>query len=236
MGRLAQALGERMAVVTVDLPGHGRSDAPPLPDRYAHGPVSADLLELMDFCGHRRFHLIGYSMGGRLALALALTHPNRVQSLVLESASPGLETEAERTTRHRQDEALARQIEREGIERFVQRWERQSLFDSQRRLPAPRRGALRQDRLRNRAAGLAGSLRGAGTGAQDSFWGRLSQLPAPTLLVTGALDAKFCAIARRMKTANPTLLHSVVADAGHCVHFEQPQQFLGFVLDFLEAR
>lgn len=233
---LAPALSERMTIVAVDLPGHGRSDAPARSGRYAQGQVSADLVELMDACGRRRFHLLGYSMGGRQALALAQGHPERIQSLVLESASPGLATEAERAARRCQDEALARQIEREGVEHFVRRWERLPLFASQRRLPADTRAELRRQRMHNRSAGLAGSLRGAGAGAQQPYWHRLSQLTAPTLLLTGALDAKFCAIARRMRAANPAFGHSEVAGAGHCVHLEQPRQFQRLVLDFLMAR
>ncbi|MCE2490395.1 MAG: alpha/beta fold hydrolase, partial [Anaerolineae bacterium] len=109
--------------IAVDLPGHGKSDAPEDPFRYRHERVSADLVALMARCGHSRFRLLGYSMGGRLALALALFFPQKVAAVVLESASPGLATAAERARRREQDERLARKIEAEGVRRCVQYWE-----------------------------------------------------------------------------------------------------------------
>ncbi len=230
---IVPGFAEHFLTIAVDLPGHGKSDSPVDPLRYRHESVSADLVALMARCGHSRFHLLGYSMGGRLALALALSFPGKVTSLILESASPGLPTAAERAHRREQDERIARKIESEGLRRFVEHWEQLPLFASQGRLPVAERRSLRQQRLRNSATGLAASLRGAGTGTQKSLWSQIPQLKTPSLLVCGELDPKFCDVARRMASANPALQMQQVAGAGHCIHLERPQSFARTVQDFL---
>ena len=233
---LMAGFARHFQTIAVDLPGHGKTDAPQDAARCRHESVGADLVALMARCGHERFHLLGYSMGGRLALALSLSFPEKVAALVLESASPGLATAAEREERRRQDEALAREIEAEGVPSFVDKWEKQPLFASQAQLPASVRDALRSQRLNNSGHGLAASLRGAGTGAQRSFWPQIPELKTPALLICGELDAKFCDVAERMVDANPDLNLRQVAGAGHCVHLEQPQTFRQAVLDFLIDR
>ncbi|MDD9956302.1 MAG: 2-succinyl-6-hydroxy-2,4-cyclohexadiene-1-carboxylate synthase [Anaerolineaceae bacterium] len=230
---LQAGFAEHFLTHVVDLPGHGKTDTPGDATRCRQELVSADLVALMARCGHNRFNLLGYSMGGRLALALTLCFPDKVTALVLESASPGLPTAAERERRQQQDEALAGKIEAEGVRRFVEEWEQLPLFASQRQLPSSVRNALRQQRLGNSAHGLATSLRGAGTGTQYSCWSQIPQLKTPTLLICGELDAKFCDLARRMVSANPALKLRQVAGAGHCVHLEQAQSFQRAAMDFL---
>ncbi len=149
-------------VIAPDLLGHGRTDAPPDPARYSMAESAADLAELLAQIAPGPVTLLGYSMGGRLALYFALHYPERVARLILESASPGLATAQERQQRIAADEALAARIERDGIEKFVDFWEGISLFASQQRLPTAEREALRGGRLQNRVTGLAASLRGHG--------------------------------------------------------------------------
>ena len=221
--------------VSVDLPGHGQTQAPTDPARHGHKQVTIDLASLMAQLGLHRFHLLGYSMGGRLALALALSQPQRLLALVLESASPGLADCNERAARRRQDESLARRIERKGMSDFVSYWEQLPLFASQKRLSTESRSFLRGQRLANSASGLAGSLRGAGTGAQPSYWWQLPQLRIPTLVLTGSLDTKFCSVSAQMAEANPDFLAQQIVGAGHCIHLEKTQQFQRAVQDFLNA-
>lgn len=215
----------RFRLLAVDLPGHGESGAPASPQRYRMEEVAADLAELVRELAGEPVHLLGYSMGGRLALFFALQYPELVRSLALESASPGLEGEAEREARRAADEALAERIEAQGVEAFVAEWERLPLFASQASLPEEVRRALRIQRLRNRPEGLAGSLRGMGTGAQPSLWGRLPELRPRTLLVAGTLDEKFSALNRRMAEAIPTARPELVPGAGHSVHLERPLEY-----------
>jgi 2-succinyl-6-hydroxy-2,4-cyclohexadiene-1-carboxylate synthase len=180
--------------------------------------------------------LIGYSMGGRIALHFAAAYPERVRGLVLESASPGLATEAERAARRAADEALAAGLRRDGIVAFVDRWEAQPLFASRARLDPAVRARQRELRLLNDPASLGASLAGLGTGALPSLWDRLAQIETPTLLLVGALDEKYVEIGRRMKAAMPNARLVAVAGAGHTVHLERPGEWLAAVTEFLSGR
>ncbi len=224
------ALATRYRLLAVDLLGHGRTSAPATPTRYAMDAAAADLAALLARLTSEPAHLLGYSMGGRLALYVALTYPAQVKSLYLESASPGLEDGEARRQRQEQDEALADRIEQAGVPAFVDFWETLPLFASQQRLPAHVRSRLRRQRLQNRAHGLASSLRGMGTGVQPSLWSRLGELQMPVHLLVGALDSKFVALNRHMAQALPQATLTVVPDAGHAVHLEQPQRFQEWLL------
>lgn len=228
-----QVFKNHLQVVALDLLGHGESDAPADPARYGLAPCLADLVAVLDHLGLPQTNVLGYSMGGRVALHLAAAHPQRVRALVLESASPGLADPVERRERQASDEALAAGLERGGLEAFINHWERLPLFASQRRLPEATRAALRAQRLRNRALGLANSLRGLGTGAQPSLWDRLSGLQTPTLLLAGELDPKFVALSQAMAEALPRARLAIVPHAGHTIHLEQPEMFQRLVVRWL---
>ncbi len=226
------ALASHFELIMPDLLGHGRSDAPPDPARYRMDRCVDDLISILDAMGLKRVHLLGYSMGGRVALAAALDHPHRFASVALESASPGLATETERGQRVLSDNELAEFIEHKGIEQFVARWERVPLFSSQQRLPSAVRARLGQQRLANNPIGLANSLRGLGTGVQQPLWDRISGLRMRCLIMAGELDLKFVEIAQRMGAAITGSRLALVADAGHTIHLEQPEEFVRLVVDF----
>jgi 2-succinyl-6-hydroxy-2,4-cyclohexadiene-1-carboxylate synthase len=230
---VAARLEAHFRLIRVDLLGHGRSPAPADPARYRIEAAAADLESILQQVAAVPADVLGYSMGGRLALYLALSRPSLVRSLILESASPGLVTAAEREARRRQDDALARRIEQQGIEAFVQEWEQLPLFAGQKKLPPATRQALRRQRLGNRPPGLANSLRGLGTGSQPSLWQRLPELSMPLLLLAGELDEKFAGINREMAAAVPQAHLIIVPGAGHTIHLEQPQLFTAAIVDFL---
>nr|WP_188882710.1 2-succinyl-6-hydroxy-2,4-cyclohexadiene-1-carboxylate synthase [Alicyclobacillus cellulosilyticus] len=232
---VAGSLGRLRTCIAVDQLGHGASSAPDQPDRYRMEEAVADFVALMSALGHERFDCLGYSMGGRMALGLAMAAPERVRSLVLESASPGLADPAARAARRAHDEALARWLASVGIAAFVDVWERQPLFATQEGAPAAERVRMRAIRLAQRPHGLACSLRGAGTGAQPSYWGRLAEWTSPVLLITGAKDEKFTRTAAAMAARLPAARHVVVPDAGHAVHLEQLAAYLAAVTSFLEG-
>jgi 2-succinyl-6-hydroxy-2,4-cyclohexadiene-1-carboxylate synthase len=179
-----------------------------------------------------RFTLAGYSMGGRIALHVALALPERIDRLVLIAASPGIEDAAERAERRAADLALAERIEAVGVAAFAEEWGSQPLFGGQ----DPRvSAAAHADRLRNTPAGLAAALRGLGTGAMEPLWARLPELAAPVLLVAGELDGKFAGLAGRMAAAvGPNARVALVPGAGHAAHLEQPERFGDLVERFLE--
>ena len=221
--------------IAVDLPGHGESATPSDPACYTMAATVAALAGVLDRLGVARAHVLGYSLGGRIALGFALARPERVGALVLESAAPGLVDPVERAARVAADEVLADAIERDGISAFVERWEQMPLWQTQARLPAATRAALREQRLGNNAAGLANSLRGIGAGAQSAYWAALPALAAPTLLIAGRDDAKFSALAGAMAAAIPRNELLIVHGAGHAAHLEQPAVFDRLVRDFLLA-
>lgn len=227
-----------LRVIALDMLGHGASDAPADPRRYAIERCHDDILAALAALGVARGEatLLGYSMGGRIALYTALRSPGSFRRLILESASPGLAGADERAARRASDAALAERIERDGILAFVDEWERLPLFASQRALPAALQHTLRAQRLRNSPQGLANSLRGVGTGAQPALHDQLPTLSLPTLLIAGALDAKYTAIARDMADTLPHARFASVAEAGHAVHFERPAKFDALVTAFVTGR
>ncbi|HEY0970951.1 MAG TPA: 2-succinyl-6-hydroxy-2,4-cyclohexadiene-1-carboxylate synthase [Gemmatimonadales bacterium] len=227
-------LGARHSIVAPDLTGHARSDAPADAARYAMGPCVRDLVALLDALGIGRCSVLGYSMGGRVALSLALAAPERVSALVLESASPGIADPAERAARAMADAALADDIERDGVATFAERWARLPMWASQERMTEEARERLRAQRLSHAARGLANSLRGAGQGSAPAVHDHLSALRVPTLLVAGALDAKYERIAREMRQCIPYAELRIIEDAGHAVHIEAPAELARVVGEFLE--
>lgn len=232
-GEILETLGQHTRVLAVDLPGHG-SATPLLASRgVGFEQVVGDLLGALSARGIARADWVGYSMGGRIALAAAAGHPSRVRRLVLESASPGLEGEVDRTERRKADERLATAIESRGIDWFVDHWMSLSLFASQASLPEPVLIEARARRRANDPASLAAALRLLGTGFQPSFWDELEGMTVPTLLLTGALDEKFVAIANTMSERMPRARHDSVAGVGHTVHLEAPHRWLDAVSGFL---
>ena len=229
---VAERLRGRHTVVRVDLVGHGASEAPLTLAPYAMKACAAQLDAVCAALGIGVAHWLGYSMGGRAALALAALHPERVRSLLLVGASAGIPDATERAARVRDDEALAAAIEREGVPGFVERWMALPLFASQARLGATALAEQRAQRLRNRAHGLANSLRGMGAGAQPPLHDALARLAAPACFVAGAEDAKFSALAEQLAAIAARGEARVIANTGHAAHLEAPGAFTALALAF----
>jgi 2-succinyl-6-hydroxy-2,4-cyclohexadiene-1-carboxylate synthase len=212
--RVQGSLAERYRALAPDIRGHGvASDVRPVSleaviDDVAGLPVD-------------RFTLVGYSMGGRIALHVALALGERVRRLVLIGASPGLADPAEREARRAADERLASEVERSTIERFARRWaDATPVLASQ---PASVRESVHRDRLRNTPTGLAAALRGLGTGALPPLWERLGKLEMPVTLIVGTRDEKFTEIAGTMANTIPDADLALVPHTGHAVHLEAPE-------------
>lgn len=232
---VARLLKGEFRVIAIDLIGHGKTTVPNEPGRYVMVEQIKDLEALFDEMKLQYFHLIGYSMGGRIALAYTKAYPNRVLSLLLESASPGLKTEQERIERKKADALLANRIQKEGILNFVDFWESIPLFESQKKLSIKQRDAVRGERLAQSELGLANSLRGIGTGSQPSLWEDLSSIVIPVLLITGEIDRKFVFIAREMKEMFPNATHKSINGAGHAIHVEKPTLFATMVKEHIKG-
>lgn len=226
-------LPTNIRIIAIDLLGHGKTDAPTNPSRYSMEEQVKDLEEVFTALNLEVFSLLGYSMGGRVALSYAEAYPHRIKQLILESASPGLETEEERLLRRKSDEHLADKIEKDGITAFVNQWENIPLFHSQKKLPSKVQKVIRNERLSQKEIGLANSLRSMGTGAQKSLWSKLHQFKMPVYLLTGELDVKFCNIAKQMKKQIAFGEHIIIKNVGHAIHVENPTQFATIVKDIL---
>lgn len=219
-GPVRDALAVDHEVITVDAPGHGGSAA-----------ITAGLADgaslIADQGGEATY--LGYSMGARFALHVALARPALVRGLVLLGGTAGIEDADERTARLEHDRHNAAQLQAEGLEEFLEHWLRQPLFA---RLPPER--AFRAERLENTVTGLMASLERAGTGSQPPSWHDLHELSMPVLVLAGADDAKFAALAERMAGkigANADL--ALIDGAGHAAHLEQPDRFLAVVQPWL---
>jgi 2-succinyl-6-hydroxy-2,4-cyclohexadiene-1-carboxylate synthase len=206
------ALGERYRALAPDIRGHGSAAS--------RTPVTLEaVLDDVAALAPRRFRLVGYSMGGRIALHAGLALADRIERLVLIGASPGIADADERAARREADERLADEIERSSIDEFARRWAQMPVLGGQ---PPEVAAFVHGDRLRNQPAGLARALRGLGTGALPSLWERLPELDMPVALVVGARDQKFREIATQMAAGLPDARVVLVDDAGHAVHLEAP--------------
>jgi 2-succinyl-6-hydroxy-2,4-cyclohexadiene-1-carboxylate synthase len=213
------ALGESYRAVAPDIRGHGSASG--------LEPVTLDAVvgDIAALAPHR-FTLGGYSMGGRIALHVALALPERVQRLVLVGASAGIADPDERRVRRQADERLAGEVEHSTIAEFAARWGRTPVLTGQ---PSSVRAAAHEDRLRSTPAGIARALRGLGAGALPPLWERLGELEIPVVLIVGARDRKFHAIAADMaqRLRRAELLE--VPRAGHAVHLEAPAAVAGAI-------
>jgi 2-succinyl-6-hydroxy-2,4-cyclohexadiene-1-carboxylate synthase len=214
---VALLLRERYRPLAIDLPGHGEAADAPRPISFA-GCVEHVLARAPE-----RFVLCGYSMGGRVALHVALAAPERVRRLVLVATTAGIEDQAERAARRRADRGLADDLERLPYEEFIERWRTQPLFAGD----PPEVGALaREDQRRNRPDALAAVLRGMGTGEMQSLWGRLGELDMPVTVLAGERDEKFQGLGRRMVEVLPDA-RLLVVPGGHGLPLENPAAVVG---------
>lgn len=224
---------EEYKIVLIDLLGHGGTDSPEDSERYSMEQQLGDLKKIVDHLGLNNFALAGYSMGGRTTLAYACTFPERLSALLLESSSPGLKNEEQRSERRRNDGRLAERIISGGTISFVDSWEKIPLFKTQESLSEPVKRAVREERMAQNPVGLANSLIGMGTGVQKSYWEKISQLQIPVLLITGRLDEKFTAIAEEMVSLIPNAEHREIM-GGHALHVEKPAEFATIVVEYLK--
>jgi 2-succinyl-6-hydroxy-2,4-cyclohexadiene-1-carboxylate synthase len=215
-----------MLVEAPDLPGHAGTAAGPLATvASTAGELARALTGPVD--------LLGYSLGARIALRLAIAHPGVVRRLVLEAPSAGIADPAARAERRAADEERARLLERDGLAAFLEAWEREPVIAAEADLPADVRARQRAIRESHDPAGLAASLRAAGQGAMEPLHARLAEVTAPTLVIVGAEDS---ARARAEEVARgiPGARLAVVPRAGHAVHLHQPDAFVALVRDFVE--
>ena len=237
-GSLSDGSGEGLIeahrVFAIDLPGHGNAATPHAIEHFSMQATVSHLWDFLDALGVERASLIGYSMGGRVALSAAVACPKRVAKVVCIGASPGIVDPIERNKRKLADEALADSILADGVGQFVDSWLAQPLFATlaERLSPADFQ-ATREQRLANSPEGLALSLRGIGTGVMEPLHEPLADADFPCLWIAGAEDAKFVVIAEEMSKVMPKGSHALIPDAGHSAHLENPAATLRAIREFL---
>lgn len=223
---------ERWMWIVPDLRGHGATQIRS-GSSCSMDACTADLEMLWDHLGVERTHLVGYSMGGRLALHVAVRRPQRVLSLLTIGAHAGLDPDG-REGRRLGDEALAERIEKGGVEAFVNYWGSLPMFAGIERRGPNFVAQVRADRLENHVAGLACSLRGMGAGAMEPVWDGLAHVESPCTFVAGQLDHGYVASARRLAATVPHGRIEIVLHAGHSVHQERPEAFARVLFNHLE--
>ncbi len=233
MAEFAEGLRDSYRTISIDLIGHGRSDAPRDPTAYAMSRCVEQIAAVFDALHLHDPHLIGYSMGGRVALALCVARPGRVASALLIGASGGIQNPETRAARILADAKLAEGIERDGIPAFVDFWMAQPFVARERRIGREAFAEARRMRLENQPHALASSLRGMGAGAQPPLLGRLMGIDLPICLAVGEEDAKFRATAAELSRDLPDARIEIVPDAGHAAHRENPDACLRIARRFL---
>lgn len=229
------AFSHRYRCISINLNALGRHG----PDACRMECAAESVIRTLDTMGIREAVLVGYSMGGRLALYLTLLAQGRWSRVLLESASPGLSSAKERALRRENDEAVARRIEviaRNSPEwqAFLAWWYEQPVFAGLNDTPGILEPLMAR-RVRNDPVALAAVLRGLSTGAQPDLWGRLAEIGAPTLLVVGERDRKYRIVAEEMAERCPAMAIHVVSGSGHSVHLENPRGYTAVLKAFLGA-
>jgi len=213
------------------LPGHGPS--PWTPDEPRFEVVVDAFVERLGLSVPT--WLVGYSMGARIALDIALRHPSKTKGALLIGVDPGLRTDDERRARVAWEEERAQAILQDGVEAFARQWERMPLFATQESLPLATRERVRQGRSLHTKSGLAWAMRVLGLGNMPPLWSALAEADVPVRIVTGALDTKFTTIGRDMASCARRAKHEVVAGAGHNVALEMPARVVRELRSALEA-
>ena len=219
--------------LAIDLPGHGQTRVEGDESSYTMAKCAAGIVGLLDELKISKANLVGYSMGGRLALYLAVHYPQRWHKLIIESSSPGLSEESAKKKRWQDDQKWAAKLEQQTIQTFVSAWYRQSIFKSLSKHSQFKE--LRTSRYHNDPVELARSLRGMSLGKQESLWNKLAKIPLPTMMIMGEHDQKYQKIGEEMKSIYPALVLKIIDKSGHMSHFENPHQFAQQLRIFLET-
>ena len=235
MGSLVDALAGAHRVVAIELPGYGSKPRPTSATDLTVDSVLRDVDRVVRSLSLGSWHLVGYSMGGRIALAYAAAGDDGLASLTTISASPGIADPARRAARAASDAELADRIERRGIEWFADYWSSQAILQPASPVGIRAGAAIRSLRLLNDPVSLAAALRGLGPGSMPPLHDRLADIEVPALLVAGRADPKYVEISAAMGKSMPEARVRVIDDAGHAVHLDKPEELAAEILSFVGA-
>jgi 2-succinyl-6-hydroxy-2,4-cyclohexadiene-1-carboxylate synthase len=226
-------LDERFNYVGIDLIGHGKSDSPNDIKKYEPESLINQIEDILTQLSVNEVIILGYSMGGRVALNYAVSYPQKIKGLILESTSAGIKNERDRTERTESDEVLASYIEENGTEKFAERWMNQDIFNTQRRFSDEKLQKIKIRIAQNSKTGLANTLRGFGTGNMPYLADKVNLMQSPVILISGGLDTKYCKLNSELKKKFPNAKNAVIKNAGHNTHLEEPERFIQVVHNYL---
>ncbi len=219
--------------IAMDIVGHGKSDVPGNVTNYNIESIVSQIKYVKDHLTPNKIFLLGYSMGGRIALSYATIYPDDLKGLILESASAGIKNDEERKKRYEDDLKLAEFIETHTLEEFIEMWSDQELFNTQRRFSNDKLKKIKKKKAAGSKIGYANSLKGFSTGIMPPVHDKLKKIPLKVLLITGDLDSKFTGINARLAKRFFKAKHKIVRNSGHTTHLEEPKRFIEIVLNYL---
>ncbi len=228
-------LSKKFNYYSIDIIGHGNSDSPPQEKYYTQASIVELLNKIIKEVISGKFILVGYSMGGRVSVSYAVNYPDKIEGLILESTSAGIEDNEERNIRKQSDEELSKFIEKHSVEEFISFWMEQDIFNTQKRFANSKLNAIKDIKLNNNKTGLALFLRGFGTGQMIPLYDQLKKIKSKTLLITGDLDDKFNLINNYMASLFLSAKHVTLKNSGHNTHLETPNSFIKTVNNFLDS-
>jgi 2-succinyl-6-hydroxy-2,4-cyclohexadiene-1-carboxylate synthase len=220
-------------LIFIDLIGHGTTDSPNDLNRYKMKSICLDIKYILETICVNNINILGYSMGGRIALSFLMYFPQMVDKLILESSTPGIKFANDTIVRQQSDKELADKILEKGIQWFSDYWEEQPIFKSRKNIDEGKLISIKNQQLRSSKIGLANSLIGYGTGFQPSWWEKLPQISHQIYIICGELDQKFCKIGKEMDNLLQNATYFEVANVGHTIHLEAEEQFYNIVRNSL---
>ena len=230
--KIAQAFSENYFCILPDLPGHGENIKGNIATPLDFDSVTEWLASLLDQIPVSKIHLVGYSLGGRVALHFATHYPERIYSLILESANAGIIDEAERVRRLAEDSIRADLILKESMSAFIEKWYQMPLFVSLKNHPQTL-SAIKKAAKANDPKWMAKVIRDLSPGLQTPLWDSLPNLSFPVLLIAGQRDEKYVQVTNKMSKQIPSAQKNIVPETGHNVHAEQPEIYVSLLKEFL---
>lgn len=228
-----EQLPDKYNYLALDIIGHGKSDAPGDSAKYNVESLVSQIKYVKDHLTQNKIFVHGYSMGGRLALNFAINHPDDVKGLILESTSAGIKNDEERKKRYEDDLKIVEYIENHTLEEFIDMWQDQELFNTQRRFSNDKLKKIKKKKSSGSKIGYSNSLKGFSTGIMPPVHDKLKKIPLKVLLITGDLDSKFTGINARLAKRFFKAKHKIVRNSGHNTHLEEPKRFIEILTNYL---
>lgn len=228
-----EQIPDKYNCLALDIIGHGKSDAPGSSMHYSIDSIMSQIKYVKDHLTQNKIFLLGYSMGGRIALTYASMYPEDVKGLILEASSAGIKNDEERQKRYEEDLKLAEFIETHTMEEFIEMWHDQEIFNTQRRFSNDKLKKIKKKKASGSKTGYANILKGFSTGIMPPVHDKLKKIPLKVLLITDELDTKFTGINARLAKRFFKAKHKIVRNSGHNTHLEEPKRFIEIVLNYL---